>query len=358
MDRRQFIGGSAAAGLFAFGGTTGARAQQVLKFTITCGHPPVFNWVKVLDETFLGTIDRELAAAGSPVKIEWTKAYGGTVAKLGAESDALKTSISDAGLVSQIFEAAKFPLQQVTLQVPFGSPDIATISGIVRKLNGQFAEMNDAWSKNNMMVLGTVAIDGYQLITNFPVNSAADLSGKKIFVPGPIANWLQGTGAVAVAGNLNTYYNGIQTGVAQGAIVSMSPVWSAKLHEVAPHITLCNLGAQYTGSLAFNLRSFQKLPPVAQEAVRKAGRAYDAEFAKTQTALAEEAVKNLRAAGATVTTLPDAERAKWAAMLPNLPDAWASQLEKQGIKSARPLVNAYIAELKAAGVKPVRDWKA
>ena len=37
----------------------------------------------------------------------------------------------------------------------------------------------------------------------------------------------------------------------------------------------------------------------------------DAEFAKTQTALAEEAVKNLRAAGANVTTLPEAERAKW-----------------------------------------------
>ena len=74
MDRRQFIGASAAAGLVAFGGTNAARAQQILKFTITCGHPPVFNWVKVLDETFLGTIDRELAAAGSPVKIEWTKA--------------------------------------------------------------------------------------------------------------------------------------------------------------------------------------------------------------------------------------------------------------------------------------------
>ena len=44
---------------------------------------------------------------------------------LGAESDALKSSVSDAGIVSQIFEAAKFPLQQVTLQVPFGSPDIA-----------------------------------------------------------------------------------------------------------------------------------------------------------------------------------------------------------------------------------------
>ena len=110
MDRRQFIGASAAAGLVGFGSTNAAQAQQVLKFTITCGHPPVFNWVKVLDETFLGTIDRELAAAGSPVKIEWTKAYGGTVAKLGAESDALKTSVSDAGLVSQIFEAAKFPL--------------------------------------------------------------------------------------------------------------------------------------------------------------------------------------------------------------------------------------------------------
>ena len=327
MKRRQFIGASAVAGLTALPGLNAAQAQQVLKFTITCGHPPVFNWVKVLDETFLGTLEREIVAAGSPVKIEWTKAYGGTVAKLGAESDALRSSVSDAGIVSQIFEAAKFPLQQVTLQVPFGSPD-------------------------------TVAIDGYQLVTNFPVATAADLAGKKIFVPGPIANWLQGTGAVAVAGNLNTYYNGIQTGVAQGAIVSMSPTWSAKLHEVAPHITLCNLGAQYTGSVAFNLKSYQKLPPVVQQAVIKAGQAYGQEFAKTQTALADDAVRNLRAAGATVTQLPDAERVKWAAMLPNLPDAWSGQLEKQGFKSVRAIVSAYLEALRAEGVTPVRDWKA
>lgn len=358
MDRRQFIGASAIAGLTALPGFNAALAQQLLKFTITCGHPPVFNWVKVLDETFLGTLEREIVAAGSPVKIEWTKAYGGTVAKLGAESDALRSSVSDAGIVSQIFEAAKFPLQQVTLQVPFGAPDIATISRIVEKLHERFPEMNDAWSKNNMLLLATVAIDGYQLVTNFPVNSAADLAGKKIFVPGPIANWLQGTGAVAVAGNLNLYYNGIQTGVAQGAIVSMSPTWSAKLHEVAPHITLCNLGAQYTGSIAFNLKSYQKLPPVVQQAVRKAGQAYAQEFAKTQTALADEAVKNLRAAGATVTQLPDAERAKWAAMLPNLPDAWSSQLEKQGLKSVRAIVAAYLEALRAEGITLVRDWKA
>lgn len=357
MDRRQFIGASAAAGLTALSGTA-AQAQQVLKFTITCGHPPVFSWVRVLDETFLGTLDREIAAAGSPVKIEWTKAYGGTVAKLGAESDALRTSVSDAGIVSQIFEAAKFPLQQVTLQVPFGSPDIAVVSRIVEKLHGQFPEMNDAWSKNNMLLLATVAIDGYQLVTNFPVKSAADLAGKKIFVPGPIANWLQGTGAVAVAGNLNTYYNGIQTGVAQGAIVSMSPTWSAKLHEVAPHITLCNLGAQYTGSVAFNLKSYQRLPPVVQQAVIKAGKAYGQEFARVQTALAEEAVKNLRAAGATVAVLPDAERAKWAAMLPNLPDTWSTQLEKQGLKSAKAIAAAYVDALRAEGVTLVRDWKA
>ncbi len=358
MNRRQFIGASAVAGLTALPGLNAAQAQQVLKFTITCGHPPVFNWVKVLDETFLGTLEREIVAAGSPVKIEWTKAYGGTVAKLGAESDALRSSVSDAGIVSQIFEAAKFPLQQVTLQVPFGSPDIATISRIVGKLNERFPEMNDAWAKNNMLLLATVAIDGYQLVTNFPVATAADLAGKKIFVPGPIANWLQGTGAVAVAGNLNTYYNGIQTGVAQGAIVSMSPTWSAKLHEVAPHITLCNLGAQYTGSVAFNLKSYQKLPPVVQQAVIKAGQAYGQEFAKTQTALADDAVRNLRAAGATVTQLPDAERIKWAAMLPNLPDAWSGQLEKQGFKSVRAIVSAYLEALRAEGVTPVRDWKA
>ena len=50
-------------------------------------------------------------------------------------------------------------------------------------------------------------------MTDFPVESLADLRGRKIAAPGPAINWLSGTGAVGVSGNLTSYYNELQTGV-------------------------------------------------------------------------------------------------------------------------------------------------
>src|SRR5690606_11359433 len=141
----------------------------------------------------------------------------------------------------------------------------------------------------------------------FPVRSVDDLAGKKILAPGPIANWLKGTGAIAVAGNLNTYYNDLQTGLAAGVIASMTPAWPVKLHEVAPHITQVNFGAQYTGSIAISEATLRRLPAGAADAALKAGQAYAADFAKTQSALARSALENMVKAGAKVAEFPESE---------------------------------------------------
>ena len=65
--------------------------------------------------------------------------------------------------------------------------------------------------------------------------------------PGPSANWIRGTGAVAVAGNLNTYYEDIKSGVSNGVITFATGAWGAKVHEVAPYITKVNFGSQFAG---------------------------------------------------------------------------------------------------------------
>ena len=60
--------------------------------------------------------------------------------------------------------------------------------------------MKAAWEANGLEYLGgAIGIDDYLLMTNFPVNSIADLEGRKIGAPGPAVNWLKGTGAVGVS---------------------------------------------------------------------------------------------------------------------------------------------------------------
>jgi TRAP-type C4-dicarboxylate transport system substrate-binding protein len=359
MSRRRLLQSGAAGGALAVMGWSGglARAQQKLRLTVTAGHPINLNWVRCLDEVLLPEYARQLAALPNAVQVEWNKAYGGTVAKLGAESDALGSGVSDLGIVATIFEAGKFPLQQVSMQVPFTTNDIDVVSRAVDHAVGRIEPMSAAWKRARCVPLCHIAVDGYQLMTTFPVNSAGDLEGKKILAPGPIANWVKGTGAIAVAGNLNTYYNDLKTGLAAGVIVSMSPAWPVKLHEVAPHITLVNFGAQYTGSIAISEATLRRLPAGAAEAARKAGQVYAADFSKTQAALARSAIDNMVKAGAKVAEFPDAERKRWAALLPDLPNQWARELEAKGLP-AKGVVDAFLEGLGRQGVVLPRNWRA
>ena len=115
-------------------GAGAAQAQQVIKLTAAAGHPPVFLWVKTLEETFIPEVDRKLAAAGNKYRIEWTKAWGGTLIKLGAESKGIGDGVADLGIVSTIFEASRFPLQNVSYYTPFGSDSIDVVGRTTAEL--------------------------------------------------------------------------------------------------------------------------------------------------------------------------------------------------------------------------------
>lgn len=339
----------------AWGGA--AQAQQSVKMTVIAGHPPVFLWVKLVDEFFIPEIDKRLAAAGNKVKVEWVKGYGGTVVKLGGESGALKDGLAEIGFVSTIFEAAKFPLQNVTYVAPFGTDNLALVTKIVGDMQTKVPAMNDAWTKNNLVFLGSAALDSYHLFTKFEIKSLADLKGKKINAPGPSANWVKDTGAVAVAGTLQTYYNDISTGVSDGALTFITGGGPAKLVEVAPFITKVNYGAMFAGALAMNKQVFDKLPAEAQKIFRDVGAEYSALFAKAQTEAVDKTLDAMVKAGAKVRTLSAEERKQWAAVLPNVAQAWAKELDGKGLPGSAVL-KAYMEGLKANGVTLARDWSA
>ncbi|MCB1973621.1 MAG: hypothetical protein KDE65_03775, partial [Burkholderiaceae bacterium] len=205
MHRRSFQIAAVAAALCC-AATGASHAQQTLRLTAAGGHPPVFLWVKLIDEFFIPEVDKRLADAGGKTKIDWTRAWGGTLIKIGSESKGIADGVADIGFVGTLFEAPRFPLQNVSYFAPFGSEDIGTVTKVVAQLQHDVPAMGQAWTRNGLVYLGGAALDSYHLWTNFPVKSIDDLKGKKITAPGPSANWVQGTGAVAVAGNLNTYY--------------------------------------------------------------------------------------------------------------------------------------------------------
>lgn len=353
--KRRLI--TAAALLATLGATLPAQAQQTLKLTAAGGHPPVFLWVKLIDEFFIPEVDKRLAAAGGKTRIEWTKAWGGTLIKIGAESKGIADGVADLGFVGTIFEAPKFPMQNVSYFAPFGTDDIALTGKIINDMQASIPAMGQAWTKNGLVYLGGAALDSYHLWTNFPVKSVDDLKGKKITAPGPSANWIRDTGAVAVAGNLNTYYEDIKSGVSNGVITFSTGAWGAKVHEVAPHITKVNFGSQFAGALAMNKSRFDRLPPEVQKILREVGAEYSQRFSAAQTEVAAGLLQKMAAAGATISELSADERKRWADTLPPIGKTWAADLQAKGMPGDQVL-NGFMDGLKKAGAQPARDWSA
>jgi len=353
---RAFVARSVALAALAIGGTitTPPAMAEDVSVTIVAGHPPVFRWVKHVNQTFIPTVDAALE--GTETKIIWSEQYGGALAKVGDELEAVEEGLAEIGLVSSLFDPAKLSVQNVTYFTPFVSSDSTAVSGWMDKLQESNADMKAAWAENGLEYLGGgIGIDDYLLMTTFPVDSIADLKGHKIAAPGPAVNWLKGTGAVGVSGNLTTYYNEIKTGVYDGVIVFASAALPGKLHEVAPYITKVGFGAQYAGGIAANKDWYDGLSPKVQAALKAAGKVDAVAYQKDLDASVTKFLAIMQSQGATVTEVDQAFREEWAAGMDNVAMLWAERLDSEG-KAGIAVLKAYMDTMRAAGATPVRNW--
>lgn len=344
---------TAAAALMApLAGT--ASAQETITINVVNGHPPIFLWVSQLTDTFIPTVDAALEGTG--YQVEWNEFYGGALASVGGELEALEDGLAEVGVVPTVFEPSNLPLQNVSYVTPFGSPDPELVLTVMDMLHETVPGMVESWHTYDLEYLGGgFALDNYLMMTNFPVESVADLEGRRIGAPGPAVNWLEGTGAVGVSGNLTTYYNDIQTGVFDGVIVFATAAAPARLFEVAPYITITDFGAQYAGSVVANRSWLETQPEVVQEALRTGAAAYTEAYIARQAEMVAGAMQALQDGGGEVSDLAADERAAWAAALPNVPQEWAADAESSGLPGD-DVLSAYMEALRAAEVDLPRDW--
>ncbi|MEM7303833.1 MAG: C4-dicarboxylate TRAP transporter substrate-binding protein [Pseudomonadota bacterium] len=331
-----------------------AAVAEDFNATMVAGHPGVFRWVKMLDEAFVPGVTAALEGSGHSITFDGQ--YGGAIAKVGDELETVEAGLAEIGICQSLFDPAKLAVQNVTYYTPFVSDDPRAVSELMDKLHREDPRMTAAYGENGVVYLGApVGIDDYLLMTNFPVSSLADLDGKKIAAPGPAINWLSGTGAVGVSGNLTTYYNELKTGVYDGVIVFASAALPGKLYEVAPYVTRAGLGAQYAGALCANAGWYEGLPQEVRDALHEgADQTRDWYLSALESAVATS-FKVMGENGATITDASDEMRAAWAAGMDNSAKAWAEGLDAKGIPGSEVL-SLYMSAMRDAGATPLRDW--
>ena len=193
--------------------------------------------------------------------------------------------------------------------MPFVTGNVKLAADIQNAMHDSIPAMKAAFLKHNQVYLGPQTIDDYVLISKTPIKSVADLKGKKFYAPGASAAWLKGTGAIGVNGGLPIYYNGIKTGVTDGAVVPGTGIVPFKLHEAAPYVTKVGLGGGITGALTMNKNTYDKLPKELQKMFHDIGKGYGELVAKRVAGFHAASFKKiLPAKGAKVSELPMGEQ--------------------------------------------------
>lgn len=332
----------------------GVTAQaETYELTMASSHPTVLPWVGQLSTLVVAETNSRLEAMGSEDRVEWTEAYGGSLYGFKDTLEAVGDGLTDAGWVGTLWEGSKMPLQNITYFTPFVSDDLVATLQIMNELHRELPELQAAWDDQNVVFLGASGVETYHLMTNFPVNSIADLEGRKILAPGPSANWIKHLGAVPVNGALPTYYNQVQTGVADGMVIILTGAFPNKHYEVAPYVTLVGLGAQMTGGLGVNKDIWEGLSDDVRKVLTELGDEYTVAHAQEVMARYESFLAKLPEVGATVTELPAADVEAWASNMPNLAGEWIAANQSDG---ADAVLAAYMEKVREAGLDARIDW--
>ncbi len=340
--------------------TSGApvTAQETIRMTIASGHPEVFLWVKHLRETFIPTVDAALAESGE-IEIDWTQAYGGTLIKLGSETEAMQNGIVDIAMASGVFDPAAMGILNITYAMPFGPTDPVMVTEAVEdalmSTDGLLDQLADTTGVT--YIGGGVAIDGYNIAATEPFKTRADMDGLRIGGAGPNLAWLDTTGAAGVQGSYVTFYNDISTGVYDGNIGWMTANVPAKLYEVAPYWNRVDFGAMYIGGIGISVDRWEGFSDTTKAAFREGADAYAAAYFEEQAARYESAEQALVEGGGKQVIFDPADREAWIQEVKNPTAAWREAAMARG-EPVDALLNAYQENLAAAGFTFPRDYLA
>ncbi len=335
---------------------TPALSQETLNLTVATGHPAVFLWVKHIGETFIPTLNEELAKTGE-VQIEWTEAYGGTLVKLGAEAQSLQDGLIDVGQAMGVFDPAKMGILNMTYAMPFGPTDAKLVTEAAEHAlmssEGFLDQLADATGA--VYIGGGIAIDGYNIATTKPLATRADMAGVKISGAGPNLSWLDGTDAVGVQGSYVSFYNDIKTGVSDGAIGWITANAPAKLWEVAPYYNKVDFGAMYVGGLAVSQDRWDSFSDATKEAFRVAAKAYQDAYFEEQNARIEGSPQAMLDGGGEIVEFDAAEKQAWIESMANPSTAWMEAARARG-EPVDEIMAAYVAYLADAGFTFTRNY--
>ncbi|WP_353308906.1 C4-dicarboxylate TRAP transporter substrate-binding protein [Shimia sp. NS0008-38b] len=333
-----------------------AAAQESVSAVVIDGYPDRALWVKEFSNFFIPEVDRHLAETGA-YKMNWQENYGGSIVKPKGVLEGVQLGLGDIGIVTTIFHSSKLPSQGISGSTPFVATDARAVAKAVDEVAREFPAMQNEFAAQNQVYLATgVVLDTYQVFCSDEVSSVSDLQGRKIAGAGLNLRYLEGIkDAAGVRGGLTDFYNMLQTGLVDCAMLWPEAAKTFKIAEVAPFMLRADLGAVNSKTVTVNADYWGKLPDGVKEVLKAVAidyRDHVAGIAMDRAAASRDAYV---AAGGTIVELSAEDRAAWANAMPNVAQEWAETLNGNG-EDGTAMLAAYLGKLADAGHTGVRDW--
>ncbi len=274
----------------------------------------------------------ELAArSNGQIKVEIF--WGGALVSAKEVLQAVGTGLADAGTVVGSYTPAQTPIWALT-GTPFVFDD--TWVGLraayeARQTIPAFdAETLDA----NVKILANNSTGPIQLVSKMPLVEVEDLRGKKIRATGGWSELFEQLGAVSVNVSGAEAYQALDRGTIDASIYSVPLIHSYKLHEVAGHVTIADLGQSLAYGIGINLDLWNEMSPELQEILSQTSLDYMDHFAMLYMEDERQAREAMQsgADGHKVVfhDLTDDQKAAWSAPAKLLIEEFVAEMDERG----------------------------
>ncbi|MGO4908535.1 C4-dicarboxylate TRAP transporter substrate-binding protein [Pseudorhodobacter sp. W20_MBD10_FR17] len=331
-------------------------AQEKIRAVVIDGYPDRSLWVREFTNFFIPEVDRRLAETGT-YAMDWQENYGGSIVKPKGVLEGIQLGLGDIGIVTTIFHSSKLPSQGLAAVTPFVSSDARAVAKAIDEIAREYPAMQNEFAAQNQVYLATgVVLDSYQVFSKNKITKVSDMEGLKVAGAGMNLRYLEGIkDAAGVVGGLTDFYNMLQTGLVDAALLWPEAAATFKISEVAPFMLKANLGAVNSKTVTVNADYWNALPDEVKDVLKAVAIDYRDHLAGIAMDIAAESEATFVAGGGEITELSEDQRAAWANAMPNIAQELVTTLNAAG-EPGTEMLDAYLAKLAADGFVGARDW--
>ena len=193
-------------------------------------------------------------------KVKFTIYAGGVLVPANDTYEGVVNGIADIGLSMAGYTVGRFSLSEVVALPGLNLTGFGTMhsSKVLMDLWDKFPEIRAQYDDTHVLWVNGELYR--QLISTKPLQTVADLKGKKLRVPGSESAYVEVLGGIPVNLTGGEVYEALQRGVIDGNFHPWEAIVSYKLYEVAKYATMSNINNGGVFMMAMNKKKYESLP--------------------------------------------------------------------------------------------------